>query len=167
MCEKDYMFKADRSPDRRVSYKLKKKLWPRPLILAETFQISLQGQIGLCGMMPVALGTLCLIIRGHFYPLLLPFSSLIASKHALLIYPGVQRENHPDKQTNTQTPKNVGHVHKDLDFVQGFATLCFYRHLLFEVALHILSLKTAVFKEWKLQGTAFLPLGGLPGVGVK
>lgn len=37
--------------------------------------------------------------------------------------------------------------------------------LLFQVALHILSLQTALFKEWKLHMTAFLLLGGQPGVG--
>lgn len=73
--------------------------------------------------MPVALGTLCLITRGYFYPLLFSFSYQIESKLTFLIYPDVQRQNHPDKQTNT---KNAGHVHRDDDFVQGFAALCLY-----------------------------------------
>lgn len=30
--------------------------------------------------------------------------------------------------------------------------------------LHILSLQTALFKDWNLHRTAFLPLGGQPGM---
>ena len=61
--------------------------------------------------------------------------------------------------------RNTCHVHRDLSFVQGFADFCLYTGTCFsKLPLHILSLQTALFKEWNLCKTTFLPFCRQPEV---
>ena len=67
-----------------------------------------------------------------------------------------------DKHLNT---RNTCHVHRDLNSVQGFADICLYTGTCFsKLPLHILSLQTALFKEWNLYNTDFLPFCRQPEV---
>lgn len=116
-------------------------------------------------MASVALGTLCLGTKGNLYPLLVRFSclELLLSTHFSLIqmYKGKSLRR-AGKHLNT---RNTCHVHRDLNFVQGFADLCLYTGTCFsKLPLHILSLQTALFKEWNLYNTAFLPFCRQPEV---
>lgn len=71
----------------------------------------------------------------------------------------------PRKAGKHVNSRNTCHVHRDLDFVQGFADICLYTGTCFsKLPLNSLSLQTAVFKEWNLYRSAFLPLSRQPRV---
>lgn len=56
-------------------------------------------------------------------------------------------------------------MHRDLNFVQGVADVCFIQAIPFLNCFCIfVSLQAALFKDWDLHTTAFLPLGGQPVV---
>lgn len=118
-------------------------------------------------MVSVALGTLCLGTKGNLYPLLLLFSclELLLSTHFSLIQICKGKSlRRAGKHPNT---RNTCHVHRDLNFVQGFADIYLYTGTCFsKLPFHTLSLQTALSKEWNLYKTAFLPFYRQPEVEV-
>lgn len=105
---RDFVQGRWKAADGRVSYKTEDKLWPSQEILVETFQISpLGGHWASWHGTSYSRNPLPGNQRSSL-PSFLPFSlSGIASNHTLLTYPDVQRQNHPDKQVNTQTPETL------------------------------------------------------------